>query len=109
MANEKQFLNGVFADKKNGQYGEYFDLHIPELERFITNLRAFRTNSKGGLRFRMTEKQAKNGEMSIYFNEWEPTGQPSISQRTASPTAQQSQRSFGQKPAPVDNSQDLPF
>lgn len=86
MANEKQYLNGVFADKKNGNYGEYIDMHIPNLERFIENLRAFKTNSKGGIRFRITEKQAQNGEMSIYYNDWEPTGQPSIPQRTAAPS-----------------------
>lgn len=102
MANEKQYLNGVFADKKNGSYGDYIDMHIPNLERFIENLRGFKTNSKGGIRFRITEKQAHNGEMSIYLNDWEPTGTPGIPQRTAAPQAQR------QASTPTDNSE-LPF
>lgn len=109
MANERQFLNGVFADKKNGSYGEYFDLHIPDLGRFIENLKQFKTNSKGGLRFRMTEQQTP-GKMSIYFNDWEPTGLPGapqqLPQRTPSPSAG---KPAAKKPAPATNSDDLPF
>lgn len=106
---EKQFLNGVFADKKTGQYGEYFDLHIPNLGRFLESIQSFKLNSKGGLRFRMTEKQAQNGEMSIYWNDWEPTGQPQIPQRSAPPSAPRQP----QKPAPGSvastSYDDLPF
>jgi len=89
MAEQKQFLNSIFADRKNGQYGEYFDLHITNVESFINNLRAFGTNSKGGLRFRMSGKKDNQNEMTIYLNAWEPGQNQPIPERTAPPVPQQ--------------------
>lgn len=108
--NNRQFLNGIFADKKNGNYGEYIDLHIPEMKRFLDSLQSLPLNSKGGLRLRITPQQTDPTRMSIYLNDWEPTqqaGQP-LPQRTPSPS--QSKPATGQKPAPAPSSgDDLPF
>lgn len=88
MAQDKQYLNGVFVDKKNGQYGQFYNIHIPNLEVFIQNLRNMPLNDRGGLRLVLTDKQSNPAEGSIYLNTFVPTtgntSQP-LPQRTPPP------------------------
>lgn len=70
----KQYLNGVFATKKNGQYGEFFSLSFRK-EQVIEELQKLQADAKGFVNFTMTPQKADPNKCSIYLNDFVPSTQ----------------------------------
>lgn len=89
---KKNYLNGLFVDKKQGNYGDFFSIWVPDIDAFINNLKAMpvvaHTNPKTGvttksMRLTMTE-QVTPGKMSVYLDTWQPTNSAQPAANTAS-------------------------
>ena len=102
MATNKVYLNGVFAEKKQGQFGEFWSLWIPNKDEFIQNLHQLPTDARGGFNFTLSEQKndPKKGSISLYQPE------PKTGGATQGGNSQYKPKYEKQ---PVDDSQDLPF
>ena len=111
---DKKYLNGVFIDKRTGQYGTFYKLHVPSMEQFIANLQEVELNDKGGARFIITDQKNDPSKGSIYVDDWQPTPQQapqSLPPRSAPPAGFKpvSQAKAAAAPQAKKSKSDLPF
>jgi len=71
MGQPKNYLNGIFAKKKTGQYGEFFSVGLKKKE-FIEQLNRIQEDERGFVNLVMTPQQADPSKYSVYEDNWKP-------------------------------------
>jgi hypothetical protein len=68
----KQYLNGIYASKRNGQYGEFFNLSFRK-QQVIEELQKLKEDDKGFVNFKMTSQKVDPNKYSVYVDDFVPS------------------------------------
>lgn len=104
----KEYVNGIFVNKKEGAYGEFFSVGIKK-DEFIQSLQAIDEDDRGFINLNMTPQKTNPNKMSLYINDWRPNGGPTGEGGKSNATSTQQPSSKKGKNANSDPSDDLPF
>lgn len=106
MAQNPKYINGVFINRRNGQYGEFFSMDANKAE-LIQQIQSMTPDEKGKIRFVFNPHKDDNNKLSMEKSDWKPSQQGGGSNSVAAPAQQRSVST----PAPANNSagDDLPF
>ena len=69
----KEYINGIFVTKREGQYGEFFSLGIKK-DELIKTLQGMEADDKGFVNLTMTPQKSNASKYSVYVNNWKPEG-----------------------------------
>lgn len=108
MELQSKYLNGVWADKGQGQYGDYWKLHITNRDAFLQEIMRFPVNEKGGLRFTLSpQKDPAKGSISFYDEKEAAAKRQQPTGTNYKPSTPAYKPKYEKQP--VDDSDDLPF
>lgn len=103
----REFVNGIFVTKREGQYGEFFSLGLKK-EDVIANLQALEEDDRGFVNLTMTPQKGDPNKYSVYVNSWKPGDNEKKSAPTPAPKQQTPNKSTSKSKAPA-STDDLPF
>jgi len=104
----KEYINGIFISRKEGQYGEFFNVGVKK-EEFLKSIEAIAEDDRGFINLTMTPQKSDPSRLSVYVNDWKPTGGPTGEGGKTQVPAKPYKPSTKSAPVTNDTIDDLPF